>query len=164
MQIKVPFPCYRLIKHYSQLILHSKCLLSGKVLVSEIIVVRDISFFLSFFLSFFMPVSLCLFLSVSFSQSLSLSLLLPYFFSFFFMSFFFLISLVSHLRLSQREDDTAVGWFKPFYCHNTLPATVLHINTTSFIYFCKIHFWKFDVDTFKQSCQPQLFKLCFVST
>ena len=31
--------------------------------------------------------------------------------------------LVCHLRLRQPMDDTAVGWLKPFYCHNTLPAT-----------------------------------------
>ena len=40
--------------------------------------------------------------------------------------YFFL--LVSHLRLSQWRDDPGEGWFKPFYCHNTFPATALHIR------------------------------------
>ena len=34
-----------------------------------------------------------------------------------------MIFLVSHLRLSQWKDDSVEGWLKPFYCHNTLPAT-----------------------------------------
>ena len=44
---------------------------------------------------------------------------------FFSSSFFFF--LVSHLRLSQQKDDTVEGWLKPFYCHNTLPATAYQL-------------------------------------
>ena len=40
---------------------------------------------------------------------------------------FFLLLLVTHLRLSQRKDDTVEGWLKPFYCHNTLPATAYQL-------------------------------------
>ena len=43
---------------------------------------------------------------------------------------YFLLLLVSHLRLSQLRDDTALGWLKPFWCLNTLPATALWLPTT----------------------------------
>ena len=42
------------------------------------------------------------------------------------LSFF----LVIKLRLSQRKDDTAEGWLKPFLCHNTLTATTIWLPTT----------------------------------
>ena len=35
--------------------------------------------------------------------------------------------LVSNLRLSHWKDETDEGWLKPFYCHNTLPATAYQL-------------------------------------
>ena len=45
--------------------------------------------------------------------------------------FFFFFLLVSHFRLSQWIDDPVVGWLKPFYCHNTLPATATNCRNIS---------------------------------
>ena len=44
--------------------------------------------------------------------------------------FFLWVSLV---RLSHREDDTAVGWLKPFYCQNTLPTPYITPNNPYYI-------------------------------
>ena len=41
--------------------------------------------------------------------------------------------LFSHLRLSQRMDETDEGWLNPFYCHYTLPKPALKLITCVFV-------------------------------
>ena len=68
------------------------------------------------------------FLTVQFLQNqLTIHQVSPFSVSNVFICFFFVFLFVSHLRLSQRKDDTVEGWLKPFYCHKTLPATAYQL-------------------------------------